>query len=266
MTEAAEQSQTQEESFVDREAKQAEAERKAAQERAARTREEWREKWAEQNLSNFIAPETMQTFARMWKDANPQSIEFAAGISNIEEVEQMKKLPGVFLIKSKFGGEFAYVNHNGNEFIGLTNKQAKANPLTHETADDIALTAFARGWKTVEVNGSDAEKDMLWLAAQKYGLAVTNHTPSEAALNAFKDYQNRKNEQPATEEAGVKSSFLPVKTGAQRATNDDIIDAEFTEVKDEPAAGTKFAKKLEGPAKPLLLEGPKNNPPAPPAP
>lgn len=271
MTETAEQTKPAEESFIDQEAKRAQDQFRASQEEAARTREEWRRKWEQQDFSSFIKPETKQAFSNMWAGANPESVEFAAGLSNIDHVEQLNKLPGVFLLKSKFGGEFAYVNHKGMEFIGLTYQQAKSNPLNAETADDIALTAFARGWKSVKVDGTDAEKDMLWLAAQKYGLAVTNHTPSEAALKAFEDYKNKQGGQDNTQtgaglssdEPEVKSSFMPVKTTTKPAKNEDIIDAEFTEVKDEPAGGTKFAKKLEGPAKPLLLEGPKNNPPAP---
>ena len=276
MTETAEQTKQDEatatvDGFAAREKKRKEDHDQQVQEQAARTREGWRAQWEKDGVSSFVTPQALNQFASMWKGADVQAIEFAAGISNIVDIQQEKKAPHIHTLTSKFGGQFSYINQGGGEFIGLTAKQAKKAPMTEQTADDIALTAFARGWKNVTVSGSAAEKDMLWIAAQKYGLAVTNYVPSQEARNAFEDYKTKANEAAAgmTEgqpEAAAATPNVPVKVETSpvvaeprsRFQEEDIIDAEFTEIEPE----TKFAKKVEGPAAPKLLEGPKNNPPS----
>ncbi len=260
------QTNTQEaDSFAAREKKRAEESKKALDEESARVRESWRSQWEQEKVSSFVTPQTLNMFVNMWKGADLTAVEFAAGISNIVNVKQDERAPHVHLLTSKFGNEFAYINNGGQEFIGLTTRQAKKTQLDEKAADDIALTAFARGWKNVTVSGTDAEKDMLWLAAQKYGLAVTNHIPTNPdLLNAYKNGPDA-GEAAAGMGAGttmpVKVETSPVVVQPRsRFQQEDIVDAEFTDVV-EP--DTKFAKKIEGPAKPLLLEGPKNNPPAP---
>lgn len=255
--------------FAAREKKRAEDSQKAAQEEAARVREGWRSQWEKANVSSFVTPQTLNMFANIWQGADAMAVEFAAGIGNIADIKQDKKSPHIHLLTSKFGSEFAYINSGGNEFIGLTTKQAKKAPLNEKSADDIALTAFARGWKSVTVTGSAAEKDMLWIAAQKYGLAVTNHIPSQEARAAYEASKNGVEQPAAGMGEGAPTTTMPVKVETapvvaqprSRFQEQDIVDAEFTDVVDEPA--TKFAKRVEGPAKPLLLEGPKNNPPVP---
>ncbi|TAL28074.1 MAG: hypothetical protein EPN97_15385 [Alphaproteobacteria bacterium] len=63
---------------------------------------------------------------------------------------------------------------DGTEFIGMLNKKMIVDE--HDAKVMIGL-AKARGWKNINVQGTDAERDRLWLEAQRQGLNVTNYVP-----------------------------------------------------------------------------------------
>ncbi|MDP2205183.1 MAG: hypothetical protein Q8K65_02645 [Alphaproteobacteria bacterium] len=74
---------------------------------------------------------------------------------------------------------------DGSEYIG---RRGFFNTLTQDIADDEALVAKSRGWKVVEVHGSESNKEKLWLGAMRAGLEVANYAPPEnsRALEAWK--------------------------------------------------------------------------------
>lgn len=248
-----------EKSFLERERERA----NEAAEQSARVREEWRSKFAtDQALWKSVNPEVMNVVSARWRGAPVGSLEFAAGIGNIKSIMDAKKAPGVQIITSKFGNDFSYINTGDGEFIGLTKGQAQAKPLTMETAEDIALTAFARGWTSVTVQGSREEKDLLWMAAKKYGLAVGNYEPHPDVLSAYE-----KTKAAAAPIAGLlsaepKATAAPGTPGgpagapatgtrvSRFSKDNDIIDAEFTVVEKNAKAlsGSKIAGLLPPPA------------------
>jgi hypothetical protein len=70
---------------------------------------------------------------------------------------------------------------DGTEFIGLNSKKMIVDE--HDAKVMIGL-AKARGWKNINVQGNDKEKELLWLEAMRQGLGVANYVPdpnSEAA-------------------------------------------------------------------------------------
>lgn len=251
-----------EKSFLDQERERAERRAREDAEQSARVREQWRSKFATEDVKKGVDANVWDAASQLWRGAPVGSLEFAAGISNIKSIMDAKKAPGVQIITSKFGNDFAYINTGDGEFIGLTKGQAQAKPLTMETAEDIALTAFARGWTSVTVQGSREEKDLLWMAAKKYGLAVGNYEPHPDVMRAYE-----KTKAAAAPIAGLlsaepKATAAPGTPGgpagapatgtrvSRFSKDSDIIDAEFTVVEKNAKAlsGSKIAGLLPPPA------------------
>lgn len=67
--------------------------------------------------------------------------------------------------------------YDGIEFIGVrTGSFLKQFDETDAKA--VVALSKARGWESINVHGKPAQKDMLWLEAQRQGLLVENYSPS----------------------------------------------------------------------------------------
>ncbi len=60
------------------------------------------------------------------------------------------------------------------EFVGYEVKSDEVH-LDEETATAIVLTAKEKGWDSIDVHGSDKEKELFTKIAQEHGLEVTNY-------------------------------------------------------------------------------------------
>ena len=63
---------------------------------------------------------------------------------------------------------------DGTEFIGMPHKKMIADE--HDACVMVGL-AKGRGWKSVNVTGTDKEKELIWLEAMRAGLTVANFRP-----------------------------------------------------------------------------------------
>ncbi len=63
-----------------------------------------------------------------------------------------------------------------NSGIGLADN---SKPVDEQAAETMAAMAKARGWDSVGINAkTPAERDLLWIAAQREGIKVTNYEPA----------------------------------------------------------------------------------------
>lgn len=122
-------------------------------------------------LANFRA-KNLPVLNDMWgvPDVND---EFKEAIGNSGSIK-----------KSKYGLDFNLPNGHkiewhaqlgGSEFIGMSRQTDKFD------ADDAHATvaaSIARGWQAINVHGTVAQKEMLWLEAQRQGIEVTNFQPT----------------------------------------------------------------------------------------
>lgn len=144
----------------------------------------------------------------------------------------------------------------GNEYIG---RRGLFNRLTQELADEEALVAKARGWKSVEVHGSTGNKDKLWLAAKRAGLEVGNYTPKEDSP-AFETWKKESGEltgykqDPAKPDAPKADAAKPEEAKAEApkaeapkadAAKPETAKAETAKA-ETPAATAPVASKFGG--------------------
>lgn len=86
--------------------------------------------------------------------------------------------------------------------------------FTQECADVIIMMAMARGWKSVNVQGNDQQKEMLWLAAQRAGVPVANFEPlADSAIRKQWEQEKLKH----AEQPGVTESKFAGKAPEQSA-------------------------------------------------
>lgn len=89
--------------------------------------------------------------------------------------------------KSKYGFDLHFENGkqhkiewheslrgSGSEFIGMTRRTAL---FDQDDAFNVVSASRARGWKTLNVHGTDDQKAMLWVEAKLQGMEVTNFEP-----------------------------------------------------------------------------------------
>lgn len=217
-------------------------------------------------------------FRTILSGADPASETFAAGISNIAHFVQNEATPHITELTSLAGSKFCHMidtvnpgqpNQYKREFIGLTVGMAKAQPLTDKIADDIALMAKTNNWREIEVHGTPQERDMLWLAAMKQGIKVVNHNPdadTRAKYDAFKAGEGQESSSPVADGASLPAapaSGISTSSFAAAKSDDNVIDAEWEEVK--PVSGFLPApqQKNEGPKDAPDAGGPKRLPPPP---
>lgn len=159
----------------------------------------------------------------------------------------VKEIKNGFQFNLDDGGKFYWtVDKKGKEFIGLRGKE----PLTESLANAQAAAAVAHGWKTIDVFGTEDQKDKLWLAAQRNGLTVMNYEPKEGS-DVYLKWQEEKNQLRATmaeadvqpdikledkpEDNRAKSKHVPDQTGGGNAGATDAAAQES----EKPEAGTQ---------------------------
>jgi hypothetical protein len=150
------------------------------------------------------------------------------------------KASGSLLLKLLNGQEVELSTKNINgkerEFIRLSGTGAGPHTLTQEAADGFMALGRSRGWKKVDIYGSDQEKDMLWLAAQREGLEVKNHEPSPAMKQKWAEEMAQKKDSSAPEKPSMEKAHLPA------------LPAPETSAAEE---GSQFFKKEAGTTKPM---------------
>ena len=164
-------------------------------------------------------------FRETWGQVDTTTDDFAYGVQLVTDISPNQKGNKEHLnLKTANGTEMCWMRTHQetkdgivtSEFIGLTKGQAKKTPLNDQIAEDIISIYKARhGNKPITLIGSSAEKDILWLAAMKGGLTVSNHFPSAEVKAQWEAMQ--------TAEFGVKA-----------AAEGDAPTAEVT----EPETGT----------------------------
>lgn len=71
-----------------------------------------------------------------------------------------------------------HANLGGAEFIGMPLKSAK---FDESDAHAVVATSKSRGWQAITLYGNVEQKEMMWLEAQRQGVAVNNFTPREGS-------------------------------------------------------------------------------------
>ncbi len=127
-------------------------------------------------------------FRETWGQVDTTTDDFAYGVQIITDISPNQKGKNDHLnLKTVNGTELCWMKTSQEtkdgivttEFIGLTKGQAQKTPLNDQIAEDIISIYKARhGNKPITLIGSSDEKDILWLAAMKGGLTVSNHFPS----------------------------------------------------------------------------------------
>lgn len=109
---------------------------------------------------------------------------------------------------------------DGTEFIGMNNKEMIVDA---QDAKIMIGLAKARGWKNVNVQGNDQEKDLLWLEAMRAGLGVANYVPdpnSDVAKAYLAD--PKPSVTPAKEEDFHVKTMQLLQEKATAATDKDV--------------------------------------------
>lgn len=124
------------------------------------------------------------------------------GISHIDPIadEQIKSVKkhnkfNIVSIDLDDGTALNHVNFaNGDgsrtDFIGL---KKGSGPITDRNAEAIVSLGKSKGWKAMSVQGSQAEREKLWLAAQRQGMPVVNFepTPDSAVFKTWMSEQRQ---------------------------------------------------------------------------
>jgi hypothetical protein len=114
----------------------------------------------------------------------------------------------------------------GNKSIGLV----KGQEMKPEAAKAIIELAKSRGWDDLNINpyATPAEKDMLWLEAQRHGLKIANYAPEENS-KTFQDWEREKlGEQKisqATDEDKIHMDTLRLLRDRANAEKDPVMKA-----------------------------------------
>jgi hypothetical protein len=165
--------------------------------------------------SNFV-----DVFSKHWHGADFSDEIALAGISNVRGVNAAAD-ESRLTIEMASGSRFVWVREeakgNGlsdkpsHEFIGLARGMNKAADVTTQQADEIAGLAAARGWKVINVHGSDANKETLWLAARKIGLEVEGFTPKPETVKALAAWQAKNPAKVAAPDVVITPAPAPQK-------------------------------------------------------
>ena len=132
-----------------------------------------------------------------WPGYNPNGpmISQLAEFIDVSRYKDNVKKTGNLHFKVKGGGTICWRPGNTEqpEFIGRTNLQSRfgKKPLKEADANAIMSIAKARGWQSINLHGTSAEKNELWLAAMKQGINVpeSNFIPSDEYRAKWERYQ-----------------------------------------------------------------------------
>ncbi|MEZ0225510.1 MAG: hypothetical protein ACAH83_13225 [Alphaproteobacteria bacterium] len=128
---------------------------------------------------------------------------------------------------------------DGVEFIGMHTKKMIVDE--HDAKIMIGL-AKARGWVNVNVTGTPAEQDLLWLEAMRHGLKVANHVPDPNS-DVAKAWaaEPKPSVTPATEENFHVKTMQLLQEKATAATDKDVkagLEGALNKFKEGIATGT----------------------------
>jgi hypothetical protein len=113
---------------------------------------------------------------------------------------------------------------DGTEFIGMPHKKMLVDE--HDAHIMIGL-AKARGWKAVNVSGTEKERENIWLEAMRQGLAVANWRPDPNSAVAQK-WAQELSEQPVPNVTEAKpvdhhlNTMKLFKLASEHATDNDV--------------------------------------------
>jgi anti-sigma28 factor (negative regulator of flagellin synthesis) len=175
--------------------------------------------------SKFLDNEWQEMLLRQaWKvdDLDPDLAKI------VKSIAQNKKTGGLFFNTDH--GKFEWGKAaDGSEYIG---RRGIFNRLSQDLADEEALVAKSRGWTSVSVHGSNANKEKLWLAAMRAGLSVGNYTPPENS-KVLEIWKNESAEFTGlTSKDGVPEADAP----KQDATKDAAPEVPAADAPAAPAA------------------------------
>lgn len=124
--------------------------------------------------------------------------DFLSILEQAASLETFKNIEGGFEFKVLFDDEDGKSRERTIQWHVLPPTRDKAERefisgrnrgFCQQDAKAIVALAAVRGWKTINVHGSQKQKDMLWLEAMKLGLKVNDHTPGPEALKAWEEEQ-----------------------------------------------------------------------------
>ncbi len=186
--------------------------------------------------SKFLTTGDNAKLLEAWQLKNmPEELEEAMAGGGI------KKTPYGFEFTMENGSKFSWtVDANGKEFIGTMGIFTRMTP---ELATAEVAAAKAHGWEEVDVHGSRARKEILWLAAQRAGLTVANFEPrpdSEVAQKWEEEKKSLKSDiSPAASKPAAPAAETPAAPEAEAPAAPAAAAAEAPKT-DTPAA-SKFA-------------------------
>ncbi|HRI76519.1 MAG TPA: hypothetical protein PLX33_05960 [Alphaproteobacteria bacterium] len=207
---------------------------------------------AKKKKSKFLNDEYQQMiYRKIWKvdEIDP---EVAKVIDNLKY--DNKK--GVMTFETPAGDVKWGVDSHGREFIG---RRGLFSGMTQDLANAEMTLAAARGWKGVSVHGRESTKEMLWLAAQRQGLNVSNFVPKETS-EVYKIWKKE-----SEELSGVMNAETPKapKDEAKPAENKADAPEAAAPAAEEPAAPATAEATAEEPAAPATAEATAEEPAAP---
>lgn len=134
------------------------------------------------------------------------------------------------------GGEEVFmgeteVEGNQTDFVGVN---TDFNKLTEDAADAIVELAKSRGWKKIDVVGTDDEKAMLWGKAMVAGLEVANFKPTEDQLKVIAE---REMKRQAEKQAKAEQEQQAGAPGVTQGSGKSLGDGPAAEGAEGPVAG-----------------------------
>jgi hypothetical protein len=144
-------------------------------------------------------------------------------------------------------------SREGVEFIGLPNKKMMVDE--HDAHIMVGL-AKGRGWRSINVDGNDHEKELVWLEAMRQGVNVANFRPDPNSA-VYKTWMTEYADQPQATVTEAKPVDYHIKTmqllqiAADHAGEPDVkkaFEGVLKKYQDGAALGTKETFKTAGAA------------------
>lgn len=139
-----------------------------------------------------------EALRKYWPTTDFTTDNFLVGMSSVANIDHsMTAENNRMLITMQSGSKIIWMaemptedaSARGNEFIGLV-PDKNPQPLGEVQAYEIAVLAAARGWEKINIHGSEADREELWIAANKVGLEVVGYDPSPQALKRLEAWKS----------------------------------------------------------------------------